>query len=81
MGFWSNLVRRAPHNGEWNAVFDQTGTGAGVPLGTARWMAPESALEKFCYSTSSVAGRVWVGEASIGRRALLATRTIGTSAL
>ena len=62
MGFWSTLVRRAPQTGEWDALFGQTGAGADVPLGTARWMAPEEALEKFRYTASSAAGRVWIGE-------------------
>jgi type IV secretory pathway TraG/TraD family ATPase VirD4 len=68
MGFWSNLaLRRAMHaaplqNGEWESLSSQTGAGAGIPLGTARWMAPEAAVEKLGYSGSLSTGRVWIGE-------------------
>jgi type IV secretory pathway TraG/TraD family ATPase VirD4 len=48
--------------GEWEALFGQTGTGAGIPLGTARWMAPKAAIDKFGYSPSWSEGRVWIGE-------------------
>jgi hypothetical protein len=58
MGFWSNLATwaegsapaAATHTGEWEAVFGQTGAGAGIPLGTARWLAPDAAVERFRYS-------------------------------
>ena len=72
MGFWDNLVppaaprtvqvKSAPAAAEWEALFDQTGAGAGIPLGTARWMAPDAAIEKFRYSGSLYAGRVWIGQ-------------------
>jgi type IV secretion system protein VirD4 len=67
MGFLSNLAREralAPaQDGEWAALFGQGGTGAGIPLGTARWMAPDAALEKFLYPEGPYDGRVWIGEA------------------
>jgi type IV secretory pathway TraG/TraD family ATPase VirD4 len=67
MGFWSNLASRtyeaAPaQTGEWEAVFGQTGAGAGIPLGTARWMDPETGVAKFRYSGSLYPGRAWIGE-------------------
>lgn len=67
MGFWSNLALRAMHaapsqNSEWESLSSQTGAGAGIPLGTARWMAPEAAVEKLGYTGSLSAGRVWIGE-------------------
>jgi type IV secretory pathway TraG/TraD family ATPase VirD4 len=75
MGFWSDLgqlaerhilppamVPSAPKNDEWESLFGQTGAGAGIPLGTAQWMAPEAATEKFSYSDSLFSGRVWIGE-------------------
>ena len=75
MGFWSDLgqlaerhilppamVPSAPKNDEWESLFGQTGAGDGIPLGTARWMAPEDATEKFSYSGSLFSGRVWIGE-------------------
>jgi len=46
----------------WEALFGQAGTGSGIPLGTARWMAPEAAVEKFRYSGSLCADRIWIGE-------------------
>jgi type IV secretory pathway TraG/TraD family ATPase VirD4 len=52
----------ANDTGEWEALFGQTGAGAGIPLGTARWLAPESAVERFRYSGSLFAGRVWIGQ-------------------
>ena len=48
--------------GEWEALFGEAGTGSGIPLGTARWMAPEAAVEKFRYSGSLCANRIWIGE-------------------
>ena len=67
---WREARREAKENkdvmpaqtGEWEALFGQTGAGAGIPLGTARWMAPEAAIEKFRYSGSLYAGRVWIGQ-------------------
>ena len=68
MGFWSNLAVNATpsgvpaHSSEWESLFGQTGAGANIPLGTARWMAPEAAVEKFRYPDSLFSGRVWIGE-------------------
>jgi len=69
MGFWSNLALRPAQRGdvagqddEWGALFGHSGAGAGVPLGTARWLAPEAAVERFAYSGSLFAGRAWIGE-------------------
>ena len=68
MGFWSNLAVNATpsgvpaHSSEWESLFGQTGAGANIPLGTARWMAPEAAVEKFRYPNSLFSGRVWIGE-------------------
>lgn len=70
MGFWSNVaVHSAPSgvaatpDGEWAALFGQVGVGAGIPLGSARWLTPEAAVERFAYSGSLSADRVWIGEA------------------
>jgi Type IV secretory system Conjugative DNA transfer len=69
MGFWSNLVLRRTQpgsvlsqNGGWGSLFDQTGAGSGIPLGTARWMAPEATIERFRYPGSPFDGRIWIGE-------------------
>lgn len=47
----------------WGELFGARGSGAGIPLGTARWLPPEIATQKFAYQGSLFAGRVWVGEA------------------
>src|SRR5271165_6014567 len=67
MGFWSNLVLGgkksvAARNGQWDDVIGQAGSGGGTPLGTARWMAPGAAIDKFRYPGSPFDGRVWIGE-------------------
>ena len=72
MGLWANLVAdyRA-RNGDdlaggsehWNSLFGEIGSGAGIPLGSARWMAPDAAVEKFAYTDTQLSGRVWIGEA------------------
>jgi hypothetical protein len=64
MGWLSNLVSQVTSSptGEWEDLFGQTGVGAGIPLGTARWMAPDAAIDKFAYRDTRSEGRVWVGE-------------------
>ncbi|HTV88820.1 MAG TPA: type IV secretory system conjugative DNA transfer family protein [Stellaceae bacterium] len=58
----------APHpsgnvqSAEWGAIFGQTGNGAGIPLGTARWLAPEAAAGRFAYEASLFRDRVWIGD-------------------
>ena len=90
MGFLSELsdfARRAMpaaaaanDTGEWEALFGQTGAGAGIPLGTARWMAPEAAIERFRYPGSPFDGRIWIGEGLDWERSPWAMRTIATFA-
>jgi hypothetical protein len=71
MGFLSNLAFRVSQagqpmlgqQGEWDALFGQTGAAAGIPLGTARWIAPEAVVERFGFSAAppgSAPG--WIGE-------------------
>lgn len=60
-------VREAPGSAnlpsaEWGALFGHDGAGGGIPLGTARWLAPELAVERFGYTGSLFADRVWIGE-------------------
>lgn len=56
--------QRAPAaNDQWSALFGEDGGGPGIPLGTARWMSPEIAAEKFSYPGSLFSGRVCIGEA------------------
>jgi type IV secretory pathway TraG/TraD family ATPase VirD4 len=65
VSFWSNLALRATQptqSREWEALFGQTGAGADIRLGTARWMDPEAAVENFRYSGSLNAGRIRIGE-------------------
>ena len=74
MGFLSDLLGTAPpapaaakDTGEWEALFGQTGAGAGIPLGTARWLAPEAAMQRFRYAGSLFDGRVWIGQGFDGQ--------------
>ncbi len=50
-------------SGQWNALFGEHGAGPGIPLGTAQWLSPDAAVEKFAYPGSLFPGHVWVGEA------------------
>jgi len=50
-------------NEPWNALFGANGSAAGIPLGTARWLPPEIAAEKFAYQGTLFTNRVWMGEA------------------
>jgi type IV secretory pathway TraG/TraD family ATPase VirD4 len=56
---------------EWNALFGQTGSGAGIPLGTARWMEPGAALERFGFPAADFEGRVFIGEGFDPKRSSL----------
>lgn len=47
----------------WSSLFDENGPGPGIPLGTARWLSPDVAVQKFAYPGALFSGRVWVGEA------------------
>ena len=53
-------------NEPWNALFGANGSAAGIPLGTARWLSPEVAAQKFAYRDTWYSGRVWIGEAFNG---------------
>lgn len=48
---------------QWDSLFAETGAGTGIPLGTARWMSPNAAVEKFAYRDTWLSGKVWIGEA------------------
>jgi len=52
----------ATRDGEWGALFGHAGAGSGIPLGTARWLAPDTAVARFAYSGSLFADRIWIGE-------------------
>jgi type IV secretory pathway TraG/TraD family ATPase VirD4 len=58
-----NAGQSATQTEPWNALFGANGSAAGIPLGTARWLSPEVAAQKFAYQGSLFADRVWVGEA------------------
>jgi type IV secretory pathway TraG/TraD family ATPase VirD4 len=69
MGLWSNFAMRRTQNGGmslqnggWDSLFNHRGAGNSTPLGTARWMAPEAAIDKFRYPGSPFDGRIWIGE-------------------
>ncbi|HLO19138.1 MAG TPA: type IV secretory system conjugative DNA transfer family protein, partial [Sphingomicrobium sp.] len=71
-------VRPAPRaavagqDDEWEALFGPSGVGANIPLGTARWFAPEAAARRFRYSGSSLfASRAWIGEGFDRQRSAL----------
>lgn len=70
-------VRRAPggevvgQDDEWAAVFGPGGAGANIPLGTARWLAPEAAAGRFRYPGSLFASRAWIGEGFDRQRSAL----------
>jgi type IV secretory pathway TraG/TraD family ATPase VirD4 len=57
----------AAGNEPWNALFGANGSAAGIPLGTARWLSPEVAVQKFAYRDTWFSGRVWIGEAFTGQ--------------
>jgi type IV secretory pathway TraG/TraD family ATPase VirD4 len=57
--------------GEWEALFGQGGTGSGIPLGTARWLAPGAAIERFGFPRSDFEGRVFIGEGFDWKRSSL----------
>ena len=79
MGFLSDLVveiKRRIHDAElakyngssitdpWRSLFGENGSGAGLPLGTAQWLEPEDAAQKFGYPGSTLySDRFWIGEA------------------
>jgi type IV secretory pathway TraG/TraD family ATPase VirD4 len=71
----SNLARReelAPAgDSEWAALFGQGGSGAGLALGTARWMAPGAAIERFGFPQSDFEGRVFIGDGFDWKRSSL----------
>lgn len=46
----------------WSPLFEN-GPGPDVPLGTARWLSPDLAAQKFAYPGSLFSGRIWMGEA------------------
>lgn len=50
----------AAQNEPWNALFGAGGSAAGIPLGTARWLSPQIAVQKFAYD-GSTAGSIWMG--------------------
>ena len=51
----------------WDALFGANGSAAGIPLGTARWLSPEVATQKFAYRETWYSGRKWIGEAFNGQ--------------
>lgn len=71
----SNLARREelapPQDSEWAALFGQGGSGAGLALGTARWMAPGAAIERFGFPQADFGGRVFLGEGFDWKRSSL----------
>ncbi len=76
MGFWSNVARRGSQpeslqTGEWDALFGQTGAGAGIPLGTARWMDPDTAVERLRFPETDFGSRVYIGEGFDWKRSSL----------
>jgi type IV secretory pathway TraG/TraD family ATPase VirD4 len=67
MGLWAtlkaDLAHRTPGSAaSWTALFEN-GSGTDIPLGTARWMAPETSVAKFAYKDTWYSGHVWIGEA------------------
>jgi len=54
--------RRVAINAEWSDLFGGQGMGAGIPLGTARWMDPKTANRKFAYPDSLASGQFWIGQ-------------------
>jgi type IV secretory pathway TraG/TraD family ATPase VirD4 len=47
----------------WNALFSDGGAAVGVPLGTARWLAPDIAAQKFAFQNNLATGAVFMGDA------------------
>jgi hypothetical protein len=56
---------------EWEALFGHGGTGSGIPLGTARWMEPGAAIERFRFPERDFEGRVLIGDGFDGKRSSL----------
>src|ERR1700683_2083977 len=59
VGEWS--AGKAPD--AWSSLFEENGPGPGIPLGTARWLAPDDAGKRFAYPGQLSSGRIWMGEA------------------
>lgn len=75
MGLLSILApRQQPtplEDSEWAALFGQGGTGASLALGTARWMTPDAAIERFGFPKRDFGSRILIGEGFDWKRSTL----------
>jgi type IV secretory pathway TraG/TraD family ATPase VirD4 len=69
-----NGGRSVAQNEPWNALFGADGSAAGIPLGTAQWMSPQLAIERFGVPGHLDSGHVFIGDAFDNQSTALAYR-------